>query len=96
MTKKKLRFTQWINASPANSTTIYVGNSPWVSNDEGLRQLFGSYGVMLDANVVRDRDTGRSRGFGFVTMSTSDEVDTAIAALNETEFDGRRIRVNRA
>lgn len=70
-----------------------MGNLSWSTTDDRLRELFQDFGQVLDATIIRDRDTGRSRGFGFVTMSTNDEAASAIAALNETEFDGRRIRV---
>ncbi|KAI9696696.1 MAG: hypothetical protein M1836_005058 [Candelina mexicana] len=75
---------------------LYVGNLSWNTNDNTLRSAFEDYGQVLDAVVMRDRDTGRSRGFGFVTMSSQDEAEAAIAGLNEQELDGRRIRVHLA
>lgn len=73
-----------------------MGNLSWHTTDETLKQAFEEFGQVLDAIVMRDRETGRSRGFGFVTMSTSEEAAKAIAALNENELDGRRVRVNLA
>lgn len=73
-----------------------MGNLAWSSTDDGLRNAFAEYGTVLEANIVRDRDTDRSRGFGFVTMSDKAEADSAIEALNGAEFDGRVIRVNLA
>jgi RNA recognition motif-containing protein len=78
------------------STKIYVGNLSWNTTDDSLRSAFQNYGQILDSIVMRDRDTGRSRGFGFVTFSTAQEAQNAIAGLNEQELDGRRIRVNLA
>ncbi|KAH6914109.1 hypothetical protein BKA70DRAFT_1260473 [Coprinopsis sp. MPI-PUGE-AT-0042] len=73
---------------------IYVGNLSWNTTDDSLRQAFAQFGNVLDSIVMRDRETGRSRGFGFVTYATSDEADTAIAQLHDNELDGRRIKVN--
>ncbi|KAI8975884.1 hypothetical protein BD414DRAFT_497219 [Trametes punicea] len=78
------------------STKVYVGNLSWNTTDDGLRSAFSSYGQILDSIVMRDRDTGRSRGFGFVTYSSSAEAQSAINSLNEQELDGRRIKVNLA
>jgi len=78
------------------SAKLYVGNLSWNTTDDTLRQAFGDYGQVLDSIVMRDRDTGRSRGFGFVTFNTGEEADAAIASLNEQELDGRRIKVNLA
>ncbi|KAI0717267.1 hypothetical protein C8T65DRAFT_641933 [Cerioporus squamosus] len=78
------------------SAKVYVGNLSWNTTDDTLRQAFSSYGQILDSIVMRDRDTGRSRGFGFVTFSSQTEAQTAIASLNEQELDGRRIKVNLA
>lgn len=75
---------------------VYVGNLSWNTSDDGLAQAFSPYGQLTDYIVMKDRDTGRSRGFGFVTFETQTEADAAIAALNEQEIDGRRIRVNMA
>lgn len=75
---------------------MYVGNLSWNTTDDGLAQAFSPYGQLTDYIVMKDRDTGRSRGFGFVTFMTQQEADAAIAALNEQELDGRRIRVNMA
>ncbi|TFL04871.1 hypothetical protein BDV98DRAFT_501689, partial [Pterulicium gracile] len=69
-------------------------NLSWTTTDDSLRHAFSAYGQVLDCIVMRDRDTGRSRGFGFVTYSTSQEADAAIAQFNEQELDGRRIKVN--
>lgn len=75
---------------------VYVGNLSWNTTDDGLAHAFSPYGQLTDYIVMKDRDTGRSRGFGFVTFMTQQEADAAIAALNEQELDGRRIRVNMA
>ncbi len=75
---------------------LYVGNLPWSINDEGLTQLFGAHGKVERAKVVMDRDTGRSRGFGFVTMTNANEGTAAINALNGADCDGRALRVREA
>ncbi|KAH8995186.1 hypothetical protein EDB86DRAFT_3064540 [Lactarius hatsudake] len=76
------------------SAKIYVGNLSWNTTDESLSAAFGEFGTVLEANVMRDRDTGRSRGFAFVTFSADDEANSAVANMNEQELDGRRVRVN--
>ncbi|PIA30322.1 hypothetical protein AQUCO_05600035v1 [Aquilegia coerulea] len=77
-----------------SSLRIYVGNLPWSVDSGRLEQLFSEHGKVVDARVVSDRDTGRSRGFGFVTMANQAELDDAIAALDGQSVDGRAIRVN--
>lgn len=72
----------------------YVGNIPWNTQADDLRQLFGSYGQVEDAFIPTDRESGRPRGFAFVTMASG--AQEAINALNETDFNGRQIRVNEA
>lgn len=74
---------------------IYVGNLPWSADESGLRDLFSSVGEVLSAAVVSDRETGRSRGFGFIEMDDSD-ADKAISELNGREMDGRQLRINEA
>jgi RNA recognition motif-containing protein len=73
---------------------IYVGNLPYEVSEGELQQLFEQHGQVESARVVMDRDTGRSKGFGFVTMNNKAEADAAIAALNGTEVNGRALRVN--
>jgi len=80
----------------SGSAKVYVGNLSWNTTDDSLRQAFANFGQILDSIVMRDRDTGRSRGFGFVTFSTGVEAQAAISNLNEQELDGRRIKVNLA
>lgn len=74
---------------------IYVGNLPWSANDQELSELFGGIGEVVSATVITDRETGRSRGFGFVEMSDSD-AQRAIAELNGKDMGGRPLRVNEA
>nr|ABK24573.1 unknown [Picea sitchensis] len=90
------RGTKVERPSQAGSSTnkIYVGNLPWQADDNSLLQLFSEHGKVLEARVVYDRETGRSRGFGFVTYSSESEVNDAIAALDGTDMDGRPLRVN--
>jgi RNA recognition motif-containing protein len=76
------------------SVKLYVGNLAWATSTDDLRQLFSSYGQVEDAFIPQDRESGRPRGFAFVTMASG--ADQAIASLNETEFQGRNIRVNEA
>ncbi|KAH7096504.1 hypothetical protein BKA62DRAFT_624935 [Auriculariales sp. MPI-PUGE-AT-0066] len=78
------------------SAKVYVGNLSWNTTDDTLRQAFSDYGNVTDSIVMRDRETGRSRGFGFVTFSNGQEADAAINALHEQDLDGRRIKVNLA
>ena len=75
---------------------IYVGNFPFSMTDSELRAMFEPYGAVESASVVTDRDTGRSRGFGFVAMSNDDEADRAMAALNGKDNGGRALTVNEA
>jgi RNA recognition motif-containing protein len=78
------------------STKLFVGSLPWSVNDQKLKETFQQHGSVLTAKVVMDRDTQRSRGFGFVEMENSTDASKAIKALNETEIDGRNIVVNEA
>jgi RNA recognition motif-containing protein len=75
---------------------LYVGNLSFESTADTLRQAFAASGEVTDAHVVTDRDTGRSRGFGFVTMGNAHEAASAIAAMNGANLDGRVLRVNEA
>ncbi len=77
-------------------TKIYVGNLPWRATDAQLSQLFGAHGEVTDARIVTDRETGRSRGFGFVTMTNADAAQKAITALNGYSLEGRSLVVNEA
>jgi RNA recognition motif-containing protein len=75
---------------------LYVGNLNYDTTQERLQELFEAYGEVVSANVITDRDTGRSRGFGFVEMANEDEADAAIDGLNGQEVDGRTLTVNEA
>ena len=75
---------------------IYVGNLSWNTDDAQVNDLFSQYGQVDSARVLTDRETGRSRGFGFVEMANDDEARAAIDALNGYELDGRQLRVNEA
>ncbi|HSL16399.1 MAG TPA: RNA-binding protein [Methylomirabilota bacterium] len=76
------------------SKKLFVGSLSWNTNDDALHRAFSPHGEISEAVVVSDRDTGRSRGFGFVTFEDDDAADKAVAALNGTELDGRTIRVD--
>src|SRR5919197_37747 len=78
------------------SIKLYVGNLSFQTSSEDLRELFGQAGTVESASVVEDRDTGRSRGFGFVEMSSREEGEAAIAQFNGKEFGGRNLTVNEA
>jgi len=75
---------------------LFIGGLAWHTDDQALRQKFEEFGQVEEAVVVKDRDTGRSRGFGFVRYANDSEADAAMQALNNEEFDGRRIRVDKA
>lgn len=77
-------------------TELYVGNLPYTATDDDLTQLFQSAGQVERVRVVHDRETGRSRGFGFVSMSSENDAATAIGQFNEVEFKGRRLSVKKA
>jgi RNA recognition motif-containing protein len=75
---------------------IYVGNLPFSATDDSLREMFEQAGHVESARIITDRDTGRSKGFGFVEMSTQQEASEAIKKFNGTELDGRSLTVNEA
>ncbi len=75
---------------------LYVGNLSYGVDSSELEQLFGPHGQVVSAQIINDRDTGRSKGFGFVEMGTDDEAQAAIAALNGQEHGGRALTVNEA
>jgi RNA recognition motif-containing protein len=78
------------------STKIYVGGLPFSATDQDLTDLFSPYGTVTSARVVADRDTGRSRGFGFVEMATAEEAQAAISGLANAEMGGRALVINEA
>ena len=75
---------------------LFVGGLSWDTTDDGLRQAFASYGEITEAKVITDRDTGRSRGFGFVTFAQDEGAKTAISKMDGTNLDGKTIKVNEA
>jgi RNA recognition motif-containing protein len=75
---------------------IFVGNLSFNTSEDELRRLFETYGQVDRVSILTDRETGRSRGFGFVEMTNSEEGEKAIASLNGTQFGGRTINVNEA
>ncbi|MCH7722122.1 MAG: RNA-binding protein [Bacteroidetes bacterium] len=78
------------------STKLFVGSLPWSVDDEELKETFEKHGSVVSAKVIMDRDTSRSRGFGFVEMESSSDASNAIKALNDSELNGRNIVVNEA
>ena len=75
---------------------LFVGNLKWETTEETLMEVFGQFGKVEEASIVMDRNTGRPRGFAFVTMSTEEEADAAVEGMNNQELDGRRLIVNKA
>lgn len=75
---------------------IYVGNLPWATTSDDLRDMFSEHGDVESAEVISDRETGRSRGFGFVAMTSDEVMSAAIEALNGHEIEGRPLVVNEA
>jgi RNA recognition motif-containing protein len=78
------------------STKLYVGGLAWATTDQSLQEAFAKFGNVVSAKVMTERDSGRSRGFGFVEFASAEEAQAAIAGLNGTELDGRQISVNEA
>jgi RNA recognition motif-containing protein len=75
---------------------LYVGNLAYETNEEKLREIFSKHGDVESVNIIIDRDTGRSKGFGFIEMPKASQAKEAILALNRTELDGRTINVSEA
>jgi RNA recognition motif-containing protein len=75
---------------------IFIGGLSWDTDDDGLRGAFIRFGNIIEAKVITDRDTGRSRGFGFVTFADPSSAQTAIKEMDGTPIDGRNVRVNEA
>lgn len=75
---------------------LYVGNISFDTSEQGLEDLFGEVGTVESVNIITDRDTGRSRGFGFVELSSQEEGQNAISQFDGTELDGRQLKVNEA
>lgn len=75
---------------------MYVGNISYNSSEDSLKDLFGNYGTVVSVKIITDRETNRSRGFGFVEMSTEDEAQACIDQLNGKEVDGRNLNISEA
>jgi len=80
----------------AMAKKLFVGSLSWDTTDDGLHEAFAQFGEISEAKVICDRDSGRSRGFGFVTFNDDEAADKAIAAMNGFQLDGRAIRVDQA
>lgn len=76
------------------ATNLFVGNLTFSTTSGELETLFAEYGTVQDAQVITDRDTGRSRGFGFVEMTSDEDAEKAISSLNGKDVDGRQLKVN--
>lgn len=78
------------------SKKLFVGSLDWGATEQDLQDLFSSYGAVEEAIVIKDKFSGRSKGFGFVTFTNDEDADKALEELNETELKGRKIVVNEA
>ncbi len=76
------------------SKKLFVGGLAWATTDDGLRTAFAEFGDVTEAKVITDRDTGRSRGFGFVSFTTTEAADAAMNEMNGSTLDGRTLNVN--
>lgn len=83
-----------MDSSSQNPAKLFVGNLSYNVTSEQLKELFSQHGTVVEALVLSDKFSGRSKGFGFVTMGSAQEAEAAVAALNEYEFEGRRMVVN--
>lgn len=84
------------HATPQGLSKVYVGNLPWGATEDSLRTAFSKWGPLQDVFIVRDRLSGRSKGFGFITYETSESAEDAVKNMNEAVFEGRNLRVNNA
>jgi RNA recognition motif-containing protein len=75
---------------------LYVGNLSYNTTEDSLRNFFAGFGNVVSAKIIFDRETGNSKGFGFIEMGSDEEANAAIAGTNGTEFEGRQLRVNEA
>ena len=75
---------------------LYIGNLPFSASEQGLSETFAQCGTVESVKIITDRDTGRSKGFGFIEMSTDEEAQEAIKKFDGTEFEGRALKVNEA
>lgn len=75
---------------------LYVGNLSYNTTEDGLRNLFSGFGNVVSSKIIFDRESGNSKGFGFIEMGSDDEANAAIAGTNGREFEGRQLRVNEA
>jgi RNA recognition motif-containing protein len=91
-----LKFPKREKVNIIMSTKLYVGNLSFNTTTQDLETMFGESGTVQSTNIIEDRETGRSRGFGFVEMSSKDEAQNAISSLNGKEIDGRALTVNEA
>src|SRR4051812_17992067 len=94
--KVKLGSTPATQKESSMGSKLYVGNMSYEVDSSALEQMFSAHGTVQSAEVIADRDTGRSKGFGFVEMSTDEEAQAAIAALNGQQSNGRALTVNEA
>jgi cold-inducible RNA-binding protein len=94
--RAELAHTQIAQPEAIRLKNIFVGNLDFNTSEDDLRQLFQTYGQVDRVSIMTDRDTGRSRGFGFVEMSSSEDGEKAIAAINGTQLGGRTLNVNEA
>lgn len=78
------------------ASKLFIGSLAWATNDDSLRDFFAQCGTVVSANVITERETGRSKGFGFVEMSSDEEAKAAVEALNGKDLDGRPIVVSEA
>jgi len=78
------------------ATKLYVGGLPYSTQEDALKELFAQAGNVVSAVIIIDKMSGRSKGFGFVEMSTQEEANTAISMFNDQEFEGRKLTVNEA
>lgn len=85
-----------LKEEPHMGSKIYVGGLPYAATEQQLSDLFAAHGAVESARVITDKFTGQSRGFGFVEMSSAEEAQAAINALNGTQMDGRTLTVNEA
>ncbi|KAK0608920.1 hypothetical protein LWI29_038006 [Acer saccharum] len=83
-----------LNSARYMSTKLFVGGLSFSTDDHSLKEAFSSFGEVVDAKVISDKDTGRSRGFGFVNFSSEDSAQSAMSAMNGQELNGRSIRVD--